>query len=109
MNQEHEQAIEAALHWHPEWRRAYGKGSLDAEDDRHLVIHAAVEGMLNGDPKLASLATKAEQEGVDPHEVRHCLGRAFLAGMWYHAHEGTGYDADAMAAMFVRELARCRG
>ena len=82
MNREHEHGINAALEWHPEWRQPYRAGSLDPEDERHLAVHAAVEDMLTGDPKLAAIAQQAEHDGVDPHEVRHCLGRAFLAGMW---------------------------
>jgi hypothetical protein len=109
MNRNDEHAIEAAFRWHPDWCRAYRAGSLDPEDERHLVVHAAVEGMLHGDPKLAAVAREAEQDGVDPHEVRHCLGRAFLAGLWYHAQEGTGYDAEEMADRFVGELKRSRG
>jgi hypothetical protein len=52
MRKNDEHAVEAALGWHPEWRRAYGAGSLDPEDERHLVVHAAVEGMLDGDSRL---------------------------------------------------------
>jgi hypothetical protein len=65
--------------------------------------------MLNGNPKLVSVAREAEQECVDPHEVRHRLGRAFLAGIWYHVLEGTSYHAEAMVEMFVSELKRIRG
>jgi hypothetical protein len=109
MSRNEEHAIQAALGWHPEWRRGYRAGLLDPEDERHLVVHAAVEGMLYGNPKLVSVAREAELEGVDPHEVRHCLGRAFLAGMWHHVHEGTSYHAEAMVGMFVSELKRSRG
>lgn len=101
---EHEQAMEAALRWHPEWRSAYEDGRLQDEDQRHLLVHAAVEGMLPADARLASIAAEAERQGVDRHEVRHCLGRAFSFALWYHAHEGTGYDQDHLAQRFRNEL-----
>ena len=97
-------AIEAAFRWHPEWRSAFREGSLDEPDERHLTLHAAVEGMLTGDPNLSSVAAAAEQQGTDPHEVRHCLARALLFGIWYNAQEGIGYDADVMIRWFKEQL-----
>lgn len=104
-----DEAIEAAFRWHPGWRDAHGQGLLADEDERHLLVHAAVEGILSCDPQLSALAQAAEGRGADPHEVRHCLGRAFLAGLWDHVHEGTGYDADDMAQRFGEELRQHAG
>ncbi len=106
MNEEELQAIEAALAFHPECDSGFWDGLLAEEEERHFLVHAAVEGMLSGNNNLMAIATEAERRGMDPHEVRHCLGRAFLAGMWCAAHEGVGHDPDEMARQFKKELQR---
>jgi hypothetical protein len=60
--------------------------------------------MLHADARLASIAADAEGRGIDEHEVRHALGRAFCFALWYHAQEGTGYDPEALAQRFLMEL-----
>ena len=103
-----EQAMEAALRWHPEWRAAFEHHQLHDEAERHLLTHAAVEGMLSADARLVSIAEDAERRGFDRHEVRHALGRAFLFCWWYHAQEGTGHDEDLLAQRFHNELQSIR-
>lgn len=109
MSKEDEYALEAAFQRHPEWRERYWNGSLDEQDERHFLVHAAVEGMLSADSNLLTIATEAVERGLDPHDVRHSLGRAFLAGLWYAAHEGVSYDPDNMANRFVNKLQRHGG
>lgn len=108
MSQEDQAALAAALRLHPEWRDAYERGSLPEQDVRHLLLHEAVERMLARNTRLAAVTTEAEQRGVDHHDVRHCLCRALLAGMWDFTHEGAGHDADGVAERFVRELEEYR-
>lgn len=101
---EHDKAMDTALRWHPEWRDGYRNDDLHDEAGRHLLIHAAVEGMLSATPRFASIAGEAERRGIDEHEVRHALGRALCFGLWYDAQEGTGYDQEALAQRFLVEL-----
>jgi hypothetical protein len=105
---EFEQAFEAALEWHPEWQDRYWDNRLNEEDNRHLLFHATVEGMLAANENFASIAEQAERRGLDGHEIRHSLARAFLFVSWYHALEGTGYDPVVMAQRFVLELQKVR-
>jgi hypothetical protein len=99
---EHTEAMEAALRWHPEWRDR--RFDLDEEDDRHLVLHIVVESLLASNERFASIAKNAERQGVGGHAIRHCLGSAYIGGMWYHSMEGTGYDPEVMAQQFRSEL-----
>ncbi|MCR9209031.1 MAG: hypothetical protein NXI28_12430 [bacterium] len=101
-------AREAAFLWHPEWLDVDQKGVLGDEQERHLLIHAVAESLLYGDHRLASIAKTAEESGIDGHEVRHCLARAFTTGLWRH-HKGEGHDEENMAHCFLNELKQLSG
>ena len=104
-----QEAVQAAFNWHPECRDAYLRGALDGEAGGHFAVHAAVEGMLSGNPQFRDISDTAVQVGVDPHEIRHCLGRVLLEGMWQFTHKGTVYDKGVIAKRFKEEVTKVPG
>ncbi len=97
-------AWEIAVRDHPQWRKAWERGTLPdeivGEDGEpmnprlHLTVHTVVESQLAADDPRGVVAISRELEalGCSPHEVRHEIGRAIAEQLWEMMHEGREYD-----------------